>query len=508
MTAINTQHAPQTTAYASEVSLRRFLTSDAAVFAAMLLSLGALYLVPWLPLVATGWVAFLALTVWRPALHLATVPLAAPLFYRQVPIAGSHFALAEIIIVTGVIAWVLRDGWGWIRRKRFAQTTDDGRRTTDGVAVQTTEQLKTQNYTQSSVLVTWLREPGVWLALALGAIATVWLMVPPTWDLRRVAFREFRWTIVEPILYFGLILRWVRQERDLWRIVGAWLVGATLLSREAVEQYFTGDVRVFEGVGRASSVYPSATAFGIYLGRPVAVAIVLAVFLPKSWRAWRLACALLAAVMAIGLLLSFTRGAWIGVFAGLAAVVLITRHRGMLIGMGGLTLAGLAALPFIGGARIWAIFDQSDPENTGIARFAIWRAAWNILKERPLIGIGQDQFSKQDESYGVPRTRYTETSHPHNWVFDFWLRLGAPGLIWMSVALAWFCWQGVKLWQVHKGTALGALVLGLVAAMVDYAVHGLLDMAYFTMDLALTFWMSMALLLLVKMRMVMSASEK
>jgi O-antigen ligase len=151
------------------------------------------------------------------------------------------------------------------------------------------------------------------------------------------------------------------------------------------------------------------------------------------------------------------------------------------------------------GPRIASLLDTSDAENTGIARFAIWRAALNILKDRPLTGIGQDQFIYQDAKYGVPRTRYTQTSHPHNWVFDFWLRLGLPGLLWITAALAWFFWQGIRLWGLHKGTALGALVLGLVASMVDYAVHGLLDMAYFTMDLALTFWMSMAMLLLVKM---------
>jgi hypothetical protein len=64
-------------------------------------------------------------------------------------------------------------------------------------------------------------------------------------------------------------------------------------------------------------------------------------------------------------------------------------------------------------------------------------------------------------------------------------------------ALGYFFWQTLRLWHRLRGTALGALVLGLMASMIDFVVHGLLDMAYFTMDLALTFWLTFGLVYIV-----------
>ena len=179
-------------------------------------------------------------------------------------------------------------------------------------------------------------------------------------------------------------------------------------------------------------------------------------------------------------------------------VAIIARHRVLLAAIGAAFVAGLALLPFIKAERITSMFDFSTQDNTGVARGKIWSAALNILRDHPFTGIGQDQFLYADPKYGVPQLRFFETSHPHNWILDFWLRLGMPGLAWILVALGYFFWQSVRLWRSLRGTALGALVLGLIASMIDFAVHGLLDMAYFTMDLALTFWLTLGLLFLIK----------
>lgn len=445
------------------------LTSEPAVLAAMLLTLGIYYLVPSLPAKALGGLLFFALTLYRPDLHLATVPLVAPLFFRQQPIGTLYFPLPEVVIVVGVAAWAVRDGWTLIKTRKLPS------------------------------IVGWAKHPAVWLAAALVVIGALWLIIPP--GLKRAeALREFRWTILEPIAFFALMLRWLRTERDVWRMVGAWLVAAALVGREGVQQFLFGQAANMEGVVRVTSVFPSATAFGIYIGRPLALGIVLAIFLPAKWRTWRIAAGLLSAVMALGVLLSFTRGAWIGVFVALAGVAIIARHRGMLLALGAAALAGLAIVPFAAAERIRSMFDFSTPDNTGLARGEIWGAALNILREHPFTGIGQDQFLYADPKYGVPQARFFEVSHPHNWVFDFWLRLGLPGLAWAFIALGYFFWRSVRLWRSLRGTALGALMLGLVASMIDFAVHGLLDMAYFTMDLALTFWMTVGLVVLIGRR--------
>jgi putative inorganic carbon (hco3(-)) transporter len=439
----------------------RLLTSEPFVLAAMLAAVGLYYYVPSLLPALLGIAAFFLLAVYRPDLGLALIPLTAPLFYRQrgipLPLPGRESDL--------FFPAVVRDGWTLLRTRRLPW------------------------------LASWRREPWIWFAAAFAAIGVLWLFVAPIpdGDRGRVALRELRWTVLEPVLLLLLLLRWLTTERDLWRMTASWLIASALVSREGIEQYLYGQATVMEGVGRATAVYPSATAFGIYAGRALPLTLALAIFLPREWRLWRWATLALGAVIAAGVVVSFTRGAWIGVFAAMLAVAVVTRHRLLLIGLGAAVLAGLAALPFIRVERITSMFDFNSEDNTGVARAKIWTAAARIIRDNPLTGIGQDQFLYADPRYGVPQMRFFTTSHPHNWVLDFWLRLGIPGLLWMLAALFYFFRTVVGLCRRRAGTALGALALGLLASMVDFAVHGLLDMAYFTMDLALTFWLTIGL---------------
>lgn len=457
--------------------LYHLATNDAAIFAAMLLALGILYLVPGLVSAVLGGAAFFALSVYRPNLSVATIPLAAPLFYRQrafelSPDRTLYFSIAEIILLICLAAWVVRDSYLLLRRPA-------GRRLAP--------LLRSIRNPQSII-----RNPAVWLAAAFLLIGILWLVVPPN-IIRNIALREFRVTALEPVIFFALILRWVRTPADVWRIVGAWLVTAALVGREAVEQFLFGEAALMEGVGRATSIFPSATALGIYLGKALPVTMILAVLLPASWRFWKIACALLSVVIGLGVLASFARGAWIGVFVALAVAAIIARNKWMLAALGASVLAGLALLPFINVTRITSIFDFNTEDNTGVARAKIWVAALKIIGDHPFTGIGQDQFLYQDPRYGIPQLRFFTTSHPHNWILDFWLRLGLPGLLWLLAALIYFFRQSYKLCVELKGTATGALVLGLLASMVDFGIHGLLDMAYFTMDSALTFWLTFGL---------------
>jgi O-antigen ligase len=326
------------------------------------------------------------------------------------------------------------------------------------------------------------------------AIASLWLIVPEA-SRRNLAFREFRLVIVEPVVFFLLMLYNLRSEKDVWRMTAAWLIAAALVAREGVEQFLFGQTWSMEGVGRVTSVYPSATSFGIYVGRALPLAIVLTFFLPRGWRVWRVACALLSVVIALGALFSFARGAWIGVFAGLVIVAIITRDRRLTIALGVAVLAGLALLPFVRVERITSMFNFASEDNTGLSRLKIWTSALAVLRDHPFTGIGEDQFLYQDAAkYGIPQLRFLTVSHPHNFLLDFWLRLGIPGLAWVLGTLTYFFTNGYRVWRGYSGTALGALALGLIASMVDFVVHGLLDMAYFTMDLALTFWLTFGLL--------------
>jgi O-antigen ligase len=84
-------------------------------------------------------------------------------------------------------------------------------------------------------------------------------------------------------------------------------------------------------------------------------------------------------------------------------------------------------------------------------------------------------------------------SHPHNLVLDFWLRLGLLGVGILAWLLVGFFRQG---WNAYRRLPEGwdrLLVLGLLAGMVNFVAHGLVDNAFFLVDLAFVFVLMLAL---------------
>ncbi|MDQ2809267.1 MAG: O-antigen ligase family protein [Chloroflexota bacterium] len=338
-----------------------------------------------------------------------------------------------------------------------------------------------------------VRRPFAWAAVAFLIVGALSLVLPHP-SHRAEALREFRWTLVEPVLAFALMARYVRTRTDIFRVLTAFLVSAALNAQVGVDQTLFGDTWSMEGVGRAIGLFNSATAFGIFVGRALAMALALAIFLPTGedlLRRRRWGYALLCVPLGLGVILSYTRGAWLGVGVAVIVVALIARSRRLLLTIGGLGALGVVYSLFSNVERLNTLFSLTG--GTNVSRLVIWQAAWRVIKAHPLTGIGLDQFLYQ-EGYGIPQTRFQTVSHPHNWILDTWLRLGLWGLALMAFTFLVYFVLATRAYRGQRNTVRGALILALIAGMTDHVVHGLVDMAYFTQDLALVFWFMLGLL--------------
>jgi putative inorganic carbon (HCO3(-)) transporter len=128
----------------------------------------------------------------------------------------------------------------------------------------------------------------------------------------------------------------------------------------------------------------------------------------------------------------------------------------------------------------------------------LWFSSVELLKERPIRGVGLDQFLYWYRSrYLVPEAwEEPNLSIPHNIVLNYWVNLGILGVV-IGIALQGVFWQ--TMWRIRARVAntdpvLFALVLGLAGSMADALVHGLVDVGYFAINLAFVFFLSLALL--------------
>jgi O-antigen ligase len=186
--------------------------------------------------------------------------------------------------------------------------------------------------------------------------------------------------------------------------------------------------------------------------------------------------------------LSFSRGA---LLAALPAAILVMgwkaggRLRWMALTL--LLIGALALIPLLRVPRFAALLDLG--EGTTFFRLKLWRSTLSMIQKHPLFGVGPGNF------LAAYRTRYVlpvaweefNLGHAHNILLDHWTRLGLLGVV-AGAAVQVAFWR-----TLGRGSRDDALRLGLAGSMAALLAHGLVDNAIFSPDLALAFFLALAL---------------
>ena len=327
------------------------------------------------------------------------------------------------------------------------------------------------------------------------------------------ALREWRWLIVEPVIFYALVRVYVVYDAQLCtKLLAAFLISGACVGLIGIGQFFDVNLAPFigdkvgfsadqiqvEGVERVTSVYGHPNNLGLLMGRiwPIAATCALGVWLNRRHTRnaqWQLAFFVSCTVCALGgLIVSFSKGALLG--AGAAVIVLVwllargegsTMRRLRWVALGG----GVAVGVLLVGATLLGVERLNLFGESSAIRLKTWAAALAMLRDHPLTGIGLDQFGRIYPTYMAPELAQSNerfTSHPHNLLLDILLRMGPLGL-------AAFGWLSVRFFRQERQRTNRFLAAGLCAAMVAALVHGFVDNFYFVPDLAFTFWLLIAL---------------
>jgi O-antigen ligase len=261
-----------------------------------------------------------------------------------------------------------------------------------------------------------------------------------------------------------------------------------------------------EGVLRVRAFYGSPNNLALYLERTLAVCSALFLFETSVWRRWL--ALLLAGPQAVALLLTFSKGTFVlgapALIFTLAVVgwTFLWRQGRSRCLLWWLALAGGAGLlvltPVSGAERFRSLLDFG--QGTSFLRINLWRSAWQMAFDHPLFGVGPDQFLYHFRSgYILPAAwREPDLNHPHNWLLDWWTRLGLPGLAlgfgwWLTLIRQGVHWAWTEV-NSPSDNALSVLRIGVLAALASSLTHGLIDQSYALPDLMLTWVLCAALL--------------
>ncbi len=196
-------------------------------------------------------------------------------------------------------------------------------------------------------------------------------------------------------------------------------------------------------------------------------------------------------VMLAAVAMSWSRGAWIGVAAGMIVAVIVQSRRAFIVSnvaalalivvafMGSLNLIPpVIAERFSGIADYFGIFDvrgvKVDDANFAVVeRMAHWQIALNMFTEHPAFGVGIGNYAPVYPEYALPRWS-DPLGHAHNYYLNIAAETGAIGLLAYLILWASALWQAWRAIRVSQGWMRG-VAAGLLGMIVALSLHNVFD---------------------------------
>jgi O-antigen ligase len=183
-----------------------------------------------------------------------------------------------------------------------------------------------------------------------------------------------------------------------------------------------------------------------------------------------------AFICTLGLVLTKSRGAWLGF--GVAFLYVIVRRRSLTLLVSAASAGLVVVLSdvlhrlLVSRAAATTVYDPSL-----LGRFALWDYAWRIGKANWLFGVGMENFRYVKHFYRWPEPLSASIQYnAHNIYLEVFADLGVVGLavfLWLLVS------SFTRSSNAMKSNDAVDLGLGLSAGVVAYAAHGLVDCVFF-----------------------------
>ncbi len=300
-----------------------------------------------------------------------------------------------------------------------------------------------------------------------------------------------------------IVMPLCRQHGVAW-LLSALLAAASVQALIGIYQFAGGsgaphlwilDYRHFRAFGSFGQPNP----FGAFMGMSLPLALgALIGALDMAWRArgvplWYLgALGAAAALIGAGLLVSWSRGAWLGFGAALVALILLAPRRFWHAFAIAVSCAGIVTFAILSNSApsaLLARFSDFAQDLTGfqdvrgvpindanyatVERLAHWQAALSMADESPFLGVGFGGYEVAYARHALVNWQLA-LGHAHNYYLNVLAETGAVGLaayvgMWLGLAAL-----GLRVRRLQDAFLRG-IGIGVLSAWAHIAVHSLFD---------------------------------
>ena len=229
------------------------------------------------------------------------------------------------------------------------------------------------------------------------------------------AWQGFSGTFIRCVVMFVVLVNVVRTEARLKGLLFLAIGTAFLLSLGAIDEYRRG-LAMVEGYrvsGRGVGIFGNTNDMALFV--VTILPITLAFFFGSRSKAGKILFASLSAVMLASIVLSYSRGAFLGLIVVLIFFTMRLRQRNRLAIIAGILVLSIGVsflVPGNYGIRLLSIFVPSlDPvQSADLRRAELFRSIYTALRH-PFFGIGMGNYMEQVSLRGyVTHNAYTEVA--------------------------------------------------------------------------------------------------
>ncbi len=296
-------------------------------------------------------------------------------------------------------------------------------------------------------------------------------------------------------LYF-VITRTVNTKHKLYILVLLLIISAALVSLYGVYQYYTGtvsaeawiDKEMFEDIKtRVGSTFNNPNILGEYL--IMAIPLALAMLWYKKKPFYKFIFIGMLAIMGICMILTFSRGAWLGLILAVAGFFVIRDKRLL-----ALVLIGLMIMPFVLPESIISRFTSIGnlQDTSSSYRMSILMGSLRMAKDYWIsgVGLGSEAFKAIYPKYSLAAAY---AHHSHNIYIQVLLEMGIAGALVFGLIIIAF----IRAMLAHQGKAkdrfLSTIMIAACTGIAGYLLQGVVENVWYNYRVLLTFWVVIAI---------------
>jgi len=182
------------------------------------------------------------------------------------------------------------------------------------------------------------------------------------------------------------------------------------------------------------------------------------------------------------LLLTFSRGSWLGLAASLLMMSSLSVKRRKFYHLALIFVILVFLTP---GIKQRFLFSFGPAGDAG--RLEVWKGTWQMITENPFLGKGIGTYMIYFPNYISERIII---QYAHNCYLQIWAETGLFSLLSFLLFMGVVIYRGIMVFKKSSDS----IVLGLICGIFGFLVHSFFDTQLYSLQLATLFWLSTGLL--------------